>query len=95
MTFDAFNALSYGEKIDLLGMKVMGWTSGSGHMADWNPLEKIEDAWMLTEKWCMIEIWKGPMEPWSCRFGYGLEVTAEKLPVAICISALKAVGVIV
>lgn len=47
MTFEKFNALPYKKKIDLIGSKVMGWTPGSGHMAEWNPLENIEDAWMI------------------------------------------------
>lgn len=50
MTVEEFKALPEKEKIDLIGWKVMGWTPGSGHMAEWNPIQEMGAAWSVEER---------------------------------------------
>lgn len=101
MTVDEFLALPEKEQIALVGSRVMGWTPGSGHFEGWNPLGDIAAAWEALRKMrsatCCITIQayeENGVMMWAVGMGEAFVDGLESETLAICIAALKAVGVI-
>jgi len=76
--------------VELAAKRVMGWKKVKGY---WNPLESLDDAWMLVEKvWEKYGDKKDNMRlVFTCAAVY--EQPAQKVACAITLSALETVGV--
>lgn len=94
----------------LIAEKVMGWQmdldyKGNDYWVDFKPSTNTADAWIVFEKFKYIEVeklvnqfkcWIYPPDPLIKTFdGSGAESEwCETAPLAICLAALEAVGVI-
>jgi Phage ABA sandwich domain len=86
----------------LVAEKVMGWEAGKYAYGSWFPTTNIADAWKVVEKLSKdgfeFQVWREKNGKYNVEFAkdffyvFGF-AESETAPLAICLAALKAVGV--